>query len=185
MRFTSLLLVITSSLLLSACVTSYQGDADAKDPDGNERTMHLYRIDVDQAAHKAGAPLLFAEPPPRTQFGFQRRAQGFFSVSDAGFCRIEVRCAEPIVALDGRRTEQVYTLLKFAGRSSDDGARATTMSGESVNVYPTAGASEVRFMERGRNKISIQAYDRGRKAAYVFHFHHTTIGRKDIPVPWR
>ncbi|MCB9833494.1 MAG: hypothetical protein H6807_13575 [Planctomycetes bacterium] len=173
------------ALLATACTTSHEGDAAAKDPQGTERVMVLYRIDIDPKAVAAGAPLLFDEPPPQNSFGLVRRGQGYFSASDAGFCRIEVKVAEPVVAVDGRHGEQVYMLLKFFGRASDDGSRATIMSGESVNVSSGSQADEVRFFERGRNKISAQAYQGGKPSAYIFHFQHAAIARRDVPVPWR
>ncbi len=179
------LLALPVVLLACACTTSYEGDSRNKDPEGNERVMVLYRIDVDPKAVAAGAPLIFNEPPPQNTFGMIRRAQGFFSVSDSGFCRIEVKVAEPVVALDGRREEQVYTLLKFFGRASDDGDRATTMSGEDVNVQSNSQADVVKFYERGRNKISVQAFVGGKPTAYILHFHHAAVPRRDVPVPWK
>lgn len=177
--------LILMSLSLAACTSPQEGDSRAKDPQGNERVMALYRIDIDPAAVASGSPLLFDEAPPQDSFGLVRRAQGYFSVSDSGFCRIDVKVAEPVMAVDGRRSEQIYTLLRFFGRISDNGERATTMSGEDVNVNSESQADVVRFYERGRNKISVQAVLGGRPSAYILHFHHAAVPRRDVPVPWQ
>jgi hypothetical protein len=178
------LIMIASLLILTSCVTSFEGDSRKEDPDDVSHTMNLYRVDIDKAAVANGARLLFMEPPPRSESGYQRRAQGFFSVSDAGFCRVDVGCAEGVVGLSGSRGEQIYSMLKFFGRISDDGERATTTSGETANVRSTRAADEVRFNARGKNKVTIQAVIDGKPQAYLFHFERSPIGSKNVRVPW-
>lgn len=178
------LIVVTSLLTLTSCVTSHNGVSRNNDPKDVSKTLNLYRVDIDKAAVKNGARLLFMEPPPRETDGNRRRGQGYFSVSDAGFCRIEVGCAERVVGLDGTNAEQVYQLLRFSGRISDDGTRATTTSGETSNARTTRQADEVRFLARGEDKITIQAVVNGKPQAYLFHFERSTIGSKSVRIPW-
>ena len=177
--------ILISLLLLGACAGgSYKGgrSGEVQSPG---KTLHLYRMDIDHKAVKEGARLLFREPPPRAEQGFQRRAQGVFSVSDAGYCRIEVGCAEPVLSYDGRRGEQVYTLLKFFGRVKEDGTGATRSAGETTGIRSVRSCDEVRFKERGEGRITVQPWYNGKPGAYLFHFHRASIGRKDVRVPWR
>ncbi len=184
-----LISVTTASLLVclfASCTgRTYSRNSRATEPEYKSKVMFLYRIDVDKAAVKKGARLLFAEPPPNYQYGTKRRAQGFFSVSDAGSCRIEVKCAEPVVGLNGRRDEQIYTLLKFYGHITSDGKRATTTQGETAAVSSGRSFDEVHFIERGDDKITVQAYFDGKPTAYLLHFTHAAIGSKTVPMPWK
>lgn len=181
-------LLLSLSLTMTACTgtgaysSSSQSDRQEREA---SRVMHLYRIDIDHEAVRNGARLLFEEPPPRREQGYQRRSKGFFSVSDARYCRIEVGCVEPVVGLNGQRTQLGYTMLRFFGRIAEDGNRATTTAGERNTLNSARVIDEVRFIERGEDKITIQAWDNGKPGAYLFHFNRAPIGRSDVMVPWR
>lgn len=183
-KFT-VLIILAAMALLQGCASNYEGDSRSKDPRERSKVMHLYRIDLDQEAIAGGARRLFAEPPPRYRNGVRRRAQGFLGVSDSGFCRIEVYCAEPVVGLTGTNGEQQYRMLKFYGRISDDGTKATTTSGETASMRSSRNIEEILFIERGRNKITVQAVLGGKPQAYLFHFNHAAIGSKNVRIPWK
>ncbi len=183
-KFTALIF-LTSLISLQGCISNYNSNSRTKDPNERSKVMHLYRIDLDREAIANGARRLFAEPPPRYESGARRRAQGFLGVSDSGYCRIEVGCAEPVVGLDGRNGQETYRLLKFYGRISEDGTKATTTAGETSSIQSTRNIDEIRFIERGRDKITVQAVLGGKPQAYLFHFNHAAIGAKNIRVPWK
>ena len=187
------LIIITltlSSLLLSGCGSggSYRTNnnrrGNGESADGRQ-TLKLYRVDVDHAAVKGGAALLFREPPPGVEFGLERRCQGIFGISENGFCRCDVKVAEPVIGLRGRRSEQIYTLISFFGKVSEDGRRATIQGGESVAVGSALRATEIRFEERGKDRITIQAWIDGKPAAYKMHFQRQGFAPPNVPFPWK
>ncbi len=147
---------------------------------GKNPTLHLYRVEIDREAVRKGAQLLFHEPVAGKEYGAYRRTQGIFGVSENGSCRCEVRVAELVFGLGGRRDEQRYTLLDFFGRISADGTRAT-VEGAAVG----RGALELRIEKLGKDEIKVQPYLNGRPGAYVYFFRKQGFSNSWVPFPYR
>lgn len=185
LRLFLVILMLVPVLALGACNTRTTKGNAAKDESYIDRTLKLYRIEIDYAAVKNGAQLLFSEPPPRAEFGLERRAQGFFSASERGFCHIVVRVAEPIVGLSGQSSEQRYDLINFSGRLSSDGTRANLEGSNGGAGGSQFSSNEVRFYEKDDDSVALQPFYDGKPTAYKYHFRRTPISRNNVPFPWR
>lgn len=150
-----------------------------------DKTFHLTRIEIDREAVRAGADLLFTEPPPHREFGLERRAQGILSISDRGFVQASVRVAEPVVAVSGQRTEQAYTLLSFFGKFSGDGKQATFTDGEPIDTASVQRPDAVKVLEKAVDRIVIQPVYQGRSSAYRYHFYRRGLTNPNVPFPWK
>lgn len=168
---------------LTACTTgAHPGSRTRReDPDRERYQFVLYRVGIDRKAVDQGASLLFTEPPPG--FGARRRSQGFFSLTDEGFCRVDVRVGESFVGVDGRRVEHSYNLVSFYGRMNGDRTLATVTSGESPTVTPTGQVDRITLRWSGRDKVSIQAHAGSRAQAYTFDFHDHRVMDRNVAFP--
>ena len=88
------------------------------------------------------------------------------SFSERGYCRIDVRVAEPVVGIGGRSSEQAYDLIRYFGRLSPDGEKVTSQEGDSVPGSLLNRLDEVRLTQIGEDKLIAQAYLGGRPTAY-------------------
>lgn len=176
------LLLCLCFLVVSCSSTTRNGAKRDKTEDENPGFLSLYKVEIDYGAVKKGAKLLFTEPPPGSEFGLRRRVQGVFSVSDQGFVRCDIKVAEPVMGLDGRRTEHVYSVLNFFGRVDETGTRATSSSGNATTTA-SGTVTEIRIAEAGKDKISIQAFNGTNPQPYLLHFHKHAVLDRDVPFP--
>ncbi|MEZ6196330.1 MAG: hypothetical protein R3F20_11490 [Planctomycetota bacterium] len=171
-------------LLLGGCAnSSYRTRTDDA---RQSRYFALYRIEIDRAAVRSGARLLFTEPPAGVEYGHTRKAGGEFAVSDNGLVACRVRVIETSTGVDGRMNPIAYGILDFRGRTSDDGERATIHDGD-VGVRPVNDiVDEIRMDTDGADKLVVQPYVQGRPQAYRFHFTRSRAAiTANVEVPWR
>ncbi len=178
----TLAIVLTGLALGTGCVNKSGITARERERQqvGKNPILHLYRVEIDHEAVRKGAQLLFREPVAGKEFGAYRRTQGIFGVSENGFCRCEVRVAELVNGLGGRREEQRYTLLDFFGRMASDGTRATV---DGTAAAP--GALELRIEKLGKDEVRVQPYLNGRPGAYVYFFQKQGFSNSWVPFPYR
>jgi hypothetical protein len=180
-------IVLPFGLLLAACTATGGGSRSGRGGEsaGDQQTFHLYAVEIDKAAVKNGAQLLFDGPPPGVEFGLERRAQGVFRVSTNGFVDCTVRVAEPVIGLGGRRSEHRYTLLDFNGKAASDGESATISGGEAVAIESSYRPASILFRERGDDRLTIQPVAGGKPGAYLFHVQRQGFAAANVQFPWK
>lgn len=183
-RFVSLLVLLAVLVGLSGCQTkSYRQRREDENPG---RVFTLYRVEIDQKAVKAGAPLLFTEPTAGQEFGHTRKAGGQFAISDRGFVRAKVSVIESTTNYQGRPTRMGFTMLDFRGRTADDGDVATVHDGDLGVNSLGSGVDSVHFETDGADKLVVQPRVKGKRQAYRYHFTRSRVAASAIiDVPWR
>lgn len=182
MRSLQILALLVVTVGLAACNSGrYRGSRRDADPNRERYQYVLYAVEIDREAAAAGAPLLFNEPP--TGVGSRRRAQGFFAVTDEGFCRVDVRVGDSFVGVNGRRIEHGYNLLSFYGRMDAGRNLATITSGEQPVHTPVGVVTKLTFDWHGKEKVTIRAHSRDRKQVYIYHFHDHRVMDRNVPFP--
>ena len=175
------------SLLLASCTTTTSSEVRERRPrrDNSEinrdpilrSPLYLERVTIDPQAVAAGSRLLFHEAAPGTNQGLRRRAQGYLSFTTEDACKTEVRVAEPLVGLDGRRAEQVYTVLSFYGTTNADRTRAHA-------VTASGSQQELRIEWLDERRVRLQAFIGDRGQAYVFEFRLRGLADRRVAFPY-
>ena len=179
------LVLVLAALVCAGCTSSsYRHGRKEEEKPG--RIFALYRIEIDQDARKAGAPLFFTEPTAGREFGHTRRAGGQFAISDKGIVRAKVSVIETSTNYRGNPARMGYTLLDFSGRVADEDGVATIHDGDRGVGGFGDRVDTIRFETDGADKLVVQPLVDGKIQAYRYHFTRSRVAvRADVEVPWR